>query len=230
MSITGKRILIVEDTPSISLFLAANLKSEGANVTIAETTEQALVLYEDSLSSRFPFELLLVDLNLPDSDGTSVLKKVKTAKHQATCIAMSADSSETAKKKALKAGAVQFIEKPFDISALISTLKERLHERDIVNVHSSKHDIQAETWELQQSYTAHLRELSNKLNHTIPYNRLCSLLHQLRGSAALYGYSKLSGFASRCSEQLREIGPTATQNTRKLLKEKIDAVMASAVK
>ena len=112
----GKRILIVEDTPSISLFITANLRNAGANVTVATTTEQALHLYEEALETKLPYELLLVDLNLPDSDGTQVLKKVKKDSHHTTCIAMSADNTVTSQQKALSAGAAQFIEKPFDIT------------------------------------------------------------------------------------------------------------------
>lgn len=228
MSITGKRILIVEDTPSISLFLAANLRAEGANVTIAETAGYALQLFKEALNTRFPYELLLVDLNLPDSDGITVLERIKQNGHQTTCIAMSADSLKATAQKAIKAGAVQFIEKPFDISDLISTIKKRLHEHDMVMNHRPGENLAQQAKKLEYAYAVHLKELSSKLNHTIPYNRLCTLLHQLRGSAALYGYSVLSSFASRCSEQLREIGPTATQTTRKLLKEKIDTVIANS--
>ncbi|MEX0299419.1 MAG: response regulator [Kordiimonas sp.] len=225
MCIVGKRILVVEDTPSISLYLQANLKMEGANVTVADCTEQALSEFETAASSAFPFELLLVDLNLPDLDGTTLLSKASISEEQPTRIAMSADGSRENIAKAYAAGAELFFEKPFDISKLKRAMSDRLHERDIVTHHTEPVDTTENSRELTNNYTSYLKGLTTKLEKQIGYKELRSLVHQLKGSAALYALQTLSDEAAECSKLLATGGPHNSQKVRNTLQNHIkDAI------
>lgn len=221
MCIVGKRILVVEDTPSISLYLQANLKMEGANVTVADCAEQALSEFETAAASKFPFELLLVDLNLPDLDGTTLLSKASISEGQPTRIAMSADGSRDNIAKAYAAGAELFFEKPFDISILKEAISDRLHERDIVIHHSGPIDTVESNRELTSNYADYLGDLTAKLNSQIGYKELRSLVHQLKGSAALYALQTLSDKAAACSELLAAGGPYNSQKVRHTLQGNI---------
>lgn len=222
MCIVGKRILVVEDTPSISLYLQANLKMEGANVTVAACTEQALSEFETAAASEFPFELLLVDLNLPDLDGTTLLSKASISEGQPTRIAMSADGSRENIAKAYAAGAELFFEKPFDISKLKRAISDRLHERDIVTHHTGPIDTTESSHELTSSYADYLKGLTSKLDGQIGYKELRSLVHQLKGSAALYALQTLSDEAAACSKLLATGGPYNSHKVRKTLQRNIN--------
>tara|TARA_R110002096_G_scaffold243628_3_gene435774 strand:- start:804 stop:1511 length:708 start_codon:yes stop_codon:yes gene_type:complete len=222
----GKRILVVEDTPSISLYLQVNLKMEGANVTVAECTEHAVLEFEAAAASEFPFELLLVDLNLPDLDGTTLLSKASANNHQPTRIAMSADGSKENIAKAYAAGAELFFEKPFDISKLKEAISDRLYQRDIVIHHSSPIDTMESSSELTRNYANYLEDLVAKLDTQIGYKMLRSLVHQLKGSAALYGLQALSDQAGKCSKLLSEGGPYNSQKVRISLQSNIQEALA----
>jgi two-component system KDP operon response regulator KdpE len=117
---TGARILVVEDDPSILRALKTNLTRHGFEVETAETGGQAL----DSYSCRPP-DLILLDLGLPDVDGTVVIQEVR-ARASTPIVVLSVRGAEHDKVAALDLGADDYLTKPFGVEELLARVRVAL--------------------------------------------------------------------------------------------------------
>ena len=105
------RVLLVENNIRSGIALSAELKVEAVRVDIAESGEDALYLMRD-----YQFDLVLLNMLLPDMDGTSLISRIRLAKHETPIIAISAVPQ--ARLKALAAGADDVIERDIDQTEL----------------------------------------------------------------------------------------------------------------
>jgi len=117
---TGARILVVEDDPGILRALKTNLTRHGFEVETAETGGQAL----DSYSCRPP-DLILLDLGLPDVDGTVVIQEVR-ARASTPIVVLSVRGAERDKVAALDLGADDYLTKPFGVEELLARVRVAL--------------------------------------------------------------------------------------------------------
>jgi two-component system, OmpR family, KDP operon response regulator KdpE len=117
---TGARILVVEDDPGILRALKTNLTRHGFEVETAETGSQAL----DSYSCRPP-DLILLDLGLPDIDGTVVIQEVR-ARASTPIVVLSVRGAERDKVAALDLGADDYLTKPFGVEELLARVRVAL--------------------------------------------------------------------------------------------------------
>lgn len=106
-------ILIVEDNKELANLLCDFLRAEGYTVSIAESGEKALLLYE-----KYGAKLIILDIMLTGIDGFSVLNKIRKESNTPVII-VSAKTEKTDKINGLTLGADDYIEKPYDIDILI---------------------------------------------------------------------------------------------------------------
>ena len=123
------RILVVEDEPGIAFALDADLRSEGYTVTIATTGDEAL-----RLAGAETYELLLLDVMLPGTDGFEVCRELRRSGVRTPIILLTAKSHEAEKVMGLELGADDYITKPFSPRELRARIKAVLrrftHEAD----------------------------------------------------------------------------------------------------
>jgi len=119
-------ILIVDDDSSISGFLSRALERRGFAPTVAGSAEEFLgkLLLE-------PFELALIDVNLPGMDGITLTKEIKTRAGTCDIIIMTGDPDLENAVGALKAGAYDFLIKPFSDEMLNLTVERCLQKRKL---------------------------------------------------------------------------------------------------
>ena len=110
-------ILLVEDNEEICGLLADFLRAEKYTVSIAQTGEKALSLYE-----KYGARLVLLDINLPEMDGFSVCEKMRKNDNVPILI-LTARTDRDDKLNGILLGADDYIEKPFDIEILIAKIK-----------------------------------------------------------------------------------------------------------
>ncbi len=120
------RILVVEDDSKISLFLAKGLRENGHEVETAADGEEGLRLAE-----KGTFDAVIADLMMPRLDGLGMLTQLRARGLAAPVIVLSAKRSVEDKVRCLRAGADDYLAKPFDISELlarIETVVRRTHK------------------------------------------------------------------------------------------------------
>ena len=118
---TGRgRILLVDDETSIQRAVAPLLRSRGYDVQIAGTGAEALRVVFD----RAP-DLIVLDLGLPDIEGTEVCRRVREAV-KTPIIVLSARGAEADKVQALDLGADDYVTKPFGPEELLARIRVAL--------------------------------------------------------------------------------------------------------
>lgn len=110
-------ILIVEDNKEIGTLLCDFLRKENYTVSVAETGEKALTLWE-----KYGAKLIVLDIMLPGMDGFALCSKIRETSNTHILIA-SAKVEKSDKLKGLNLGADDYIEKPYDIDILIAKIK-----------------------------------------------------------------------------------------------------------
>lgn len=124
MGLQGKRLLLIEDDPDIQGFVATVARMEGIDLWTAATVADGLALFRE----EGPFDLLLLDLGLPDGSGWDVLQQVRAFnpyRHLTVAIfTASVDLPTTQRARAL--GADDVICKPVTALELVERLRRLL--------------------------------------------------------------------------------------------------------
>jgi len=127
-------ILVVDDERSIRVGLNGLLTREGYTVTVAENGNEALRLLANQ-----EYDLVLTDLRMAGLDGLSLLKKIKEYYPETLVLMMTAYGSEKIAVEAMKAGARDYIVKPFnndEVKILIhQALEQRGLQRQVQHLH-----------------------------------------------------------------------------------------------
>jgi DNA-binding NtrC family response regulator len=113
-------ILVVDDEALIRWSLAERLQSEGYDVVEAETGQAALAKLPEGI------DLVLLDYRLPDTDGVSVLRKIKEFNQDILVILLTAYASVDTAVEAMKQGAYHFANKPFNLDEVMATVDRAL--------------------------------------------------------------------------------------------------------
>jgi two-component system KDP operon response regulator KdpE len=111
------RVLLVEDDSTLARALTITLRTRGYDVTVARDGTSAL---RDASSAR-P-DIVVLDLGLPDMDGTDVIRSLRTWTRMPV-IVLSARDGQRDKVAALDAGADDYVGKPFGIEELLARLR-----------------------------------------------------------------------------------------------------------
>ncbi|WP_156842531.1 sigma-54-dependent transcriptional regulator [Novosphingobium aquimarinum] len=112
-------VLIVEDSASIALGYAAQLQSAGHKVDVSETLSDAR-----NALARDPFDVVLLDLQLPDGDGLELLRGDAPANQPApSFVIVTADGSLSRAIDAMRLGAYDFLVKPIAGERLLTTVR-----------------------------------------------------------------------------------------------------------
>ena len=114
------RVLIVEDEAGLRQALAINLRARDYEVVLAATGTEAL-----TEASRHPPDVVILDLGLPDVDGTEVIRGLR-GWSRAPIIVLSARVGQGDKVDALDAGADDYMTKPFGMNELLARLRAAL--------------------------------------------------------------------------------------------------------
>ena len=122
------KILFVEDEPALAEIVRERLESKGFDVTHATTVLQGLAAHKDEL-----FDILILDVMLPDGDGFSMLKKVRITDWKTPAIFLTSKSLPADVVSGFESGANDYLKKPFSMDELIIRIRALL---GIVNVKS----------------------------------------------------------------------------------------------
>lgn len=115
------RILIVEDEITLNKTIAEGLTEYGYQTDTSESFKDA----EYYVGIR-NYDLVLIDLMLPDGNGIELIEAIKAKSPRTSVVIISAKDDKETEIKALRAGADDYIKKPFDFDILVARLEARL--------------------------------------------------------------------------------------------------------
>ena len=109
------QVLVVEDDSSLRLAVTDNLQDEGYEVTAVGSLTNARAAL-----ARQPFEVVVLDLMLPDGDGTTLCRELRKAGHAARVLMLTARTLEDDLVKGFEAGADDYLAKPYRLRELLA--------------------------------------------------------------------------------------------------------------
>lgn len=125
-----QKILIIEDEKNLAASLRIIFEAEGFEVKVCESGSEGLSHYQD-------YELLVLDLMLPDMDGMDVLLKIRESDQKYPVVIVSAKSEEEDLILGLSSGADDYLTKPFLVRELVLKIK-RIFERKALYENTAK--------------------------------------------------------------------------------------------
>lgn len=117
------RILIVEDERGLSSFLEKGLGSRGYSTKVVDDGASAMAFASDE-----DFDLVILDLGLPDVDGLSVLRELRRRGERMPVIILTARDDLGDKIEGLDAGGDDYVTKPFKLEELLARVRVRLRD------------------------------------------------------------------------------------------------------
>ena len=114
----SKNILVIDDSVLIRLMAKNILEAEGYNVEAAATAEEAMLKVKNR---KELFDLVIVDINLPNQNGFEFIRKLKSEEkyRDIPVMILSADATAPSIRQAVEAGAVEYLIKPFKAAELV---------------------------------------------------------------------------------------------------------------
>ena len=135
------RVLLVEDDLAMARSIEMMLNVEGFNVYTTDMGEEGL-----DLGKIYDYDIIVLDLNLPDMHGYDVLKKLRSAKIETPILILSGMTESDNKVKGLVFGADDYLTKPFDKSELVARIhavvrRSRGHAQSSIAIGDLKIDL-----------------------------------------------------------------------------------------
>jgi two-component system response regulator (stage 0 sporulation protein F) len=122
-TMTGKKLLVVDDQQGVRFLISEIFQEEGFRVAEASNYEEAL-----EVAREFMPEIALVDMRLGNNtgyDGGDIVRELKQQNPKLVPIVVTAHSEPDKINKAIKSGAVYCLEKPFDVEKIVCVVNEQ---------------------------------------------------------------------------------------------------------
>ena len=144
------RVLLIEDDSSVAQSIELMLKSESFNVYTTDLGEEGI-----DLGRLYDYDIILLDLNLPDMSGFEVLRSLRVSKVKTPILILSGIASIEHKVKGLGYGADDYMTKPFHKTELIARVhaivrRSRGHAQSIVQIGDLTVNVDAKTVHIKQ--------------------------------------------------------------------------------
>lgn len=114
-------VLVVDDAQFLRLRLSRLLKKNGYEIIEAENGDRAIEEYEQNSP-----DAVLLDITMPEKDGLEVLKEIRKKDSNARVVMLTALGQQSVVLEAIKAGAKDFVVKPFETERVLSALEKAL--------------------------------------------------------------------------------------------------------
>jgi CheY-like chemotaxis protein len=118
-------ILIVDDEPSVLVFLERGLRLNGFTIWPAKTGKEAVEIYRNHRES---IAAVLMDVRMPDLDGPATLAALRSIDPEVRCCFMSGGIGRYTQEDLLACGAVHVLGKPFALAEVVRVLQQMVSE------------------------------------------------------------------------------------------------------
>ena len=120
------KILLVDDEKKMVNYLSERLLIKGFDITVAYSGKEAL-----EYISEKDFDVVLLDVLMPEMDGIETLREIKKMKPMTEVIMLTGHASVEAGVEGMKAGAFNYIMKPFDHNELVTEINMACEHRQL---------------------------------------------------------------------------------------------------
>ena len=149
------RVLLIEDDSAMARSIELMLQSDGFNVYVTDLGEEGL-----DLGKIYDYDIIVLDLNLPDMHGYDVLKKLRVAKIETPILILSGMSEPDDKVCGLGFGADDYMTKPFDRGELVARIyaivrRSKGHSQSVIKTGNLSMNLDARSVEVN-SHPLHL--------------------------------------------------------------------------
>lgn len=127
---SGLRVLVVDDDRLISWALEQELSGDGVAVTVCHDGHGA-----SRKIRAATYDVAILDINLPDANGLAILEEIRQLSPATRAIVVTADASPANLRRAIEAGADQFLEKPFDPSVIGGRVRDMFRDYPVPRKH-----------------------------------------------------------------------------------------------
>ena len=143
------RVLLIEDDKVVARGIEMMLKAEGLTVYATELGEEGV-----DLGKIYDYDLILLDLNLPDMNGMEVLRTLRMARIGTPVMILSGSQEIDSKVKTLGGGADDYMTKPFDRAELVARIhaiirRSKGHAHSIIRTGEIAVDLEGKTVEVK---------------------------------------------------------------------------------
>ncbi len=190
-------ILIIEDDRAIQNLLKIALKQEGHNPVAVKSAMEGI-----NYAIKNIVDLIILDLGLPDMDGSNVIDSVRKFNEKTPIIVVSARDDEAEKIRCLDRGVNDYVQKPFSSAELMARVRAQLRYSTVTNLEQNVF----ENGYLKIDFTAHSVFVSGEEVHLTNFEyKLLSVLANNVGKTLTHNYiiSKVWGVGGNDSNGLR---------------------------
>lgn len=142
------RVLLIEDEPTTAKAIELMLSAEGFNVYTTDLGEEGL-----DLGKLYDYDIICLDLNLPDMHGYDVLKKLRVARVQTPVLILSGNAEMDSKVRSFGFGADDYVTKPFHRDELVARIhavvrRSKGHSQSVIRTGKLAVNLDAKTVEV----------------------------------------------------------------------------------
>lgn len=215
------RILLAEDGQDVQRLVGTILRGADLEVDLADNGQVACEKVVVSLAQGEPYDLILMDIQMPVMDGLKATRRLRRAGWKGPVVALTAHAAPTNRQECLAAGCDDYLTKPITSRAFLKTVARHLGQQLPSNaldrpdspttkspgLMDSPFISHEEKAELLAQFVAELPRRMTRMKEASTTGDLATLqhsAHQLKGSAAVYGLTEVSETARRIEQQADE--------------------------
>ncbi len=203
------RLLLAEDGKDVQLLISLALRESGFDVETADNGRIACDMAFASRAEGKPFDLILMDIQMPELDGREATRLLRQHDWHGPIIALTAHAMAGDREKCIDAGCDGYLAKPVSWTELLTTIAQHLQqpvdrlaiERPLI---SSKIDHPV-LGELVARFTDELPQRAENIRRALQSRDLTlveQLAHQLKGASGIYGFIPIADSAEAISQQV----------------------------
>jgi signal transduction histidine kinase/CheY-like chemotaxis protein/HPt (histidine-containing phosphotransfer) domain-containing protein len=211
-------VLLAEDGPANQRVISYYLENAGLKVTTADNGRAACKNAMAAMAAGRPFDVILMDMQMPEMDGYSAAAKLRAEGYTRPIIALTAHAMSHDRQKCLQSGCSDYLSKPIEKTKLLNAIAAALVQRNADNL--SNPSAPPEPKPLQSTLASHdeIRQFLPMFVAELPAHldrisialaekdcaHLAEVVHQLKGSGGMYGYPQLTELAARVEQLIKE--------------------------
>ena len=212
------RVLLVEDGPDNQRLICMHLRRAGLDVAVAENGREGVDVTLAAEASGRPFELILMDMQMPELDGYGATSELRRRGYQRPIVALTAHAMAEDRDKCLAAGCTDYLSKPVERNLLLSKVAAHLRQETPQEPAASgspapRRQALRSTFGYDPDMQEALADFVSKLPQRVDQmaDLLCKgdleelrrQMHQLKGAGGGYGFPAISELASAAEQRVR---------------------------